>query len=138
MPIVPDLFSTGETLNGCGHTLRTVYKGDRVTAANYLLNQGSNLAIKTDSTVDKISFENESQNLRARAVRVIESNGSAREFKARKEIIVSAGAYCSPAILMRSGIGPKKSLSSHDIECKVELPGVGQNLMDHVVSCSYK
>jgi hypothetical protein len=51
----------GETPDCCGHTLRTVYKGDRVTAANYLLNEGSNLAIKTDSTVNKIILEGEAR-----------------------------------------------------------------------------
>jgi choline dehydrogenase-like flavoprotein len=134
LPLVPDMFSTGETPNGCGHATRTVYKGDRSMAAIYLANKKPNLTIKTETTVDKVILEREGQDLKAIAVRVIENDGSMKEFKAGKEIIVSGGAYCSPAILMRSGIGPKVELSSHDIDCKVELPGVGQNLMDHAVS----
>jgi choline dehydrogenase-like flavoprotein len=66
-------------------------------------------------------------------VQFIEKSGSVRKIQARKEVIVSGGAYCSPTILMRSGLGPKAELASHGIECKVDLPGVGKNLMDHLV-----
>jgi choline dehydrogenase-like flavoprotein len=129
----PDMFATGDTAHGCGHAPRTVYKGDRTTAANYLLNQGSNLAIKTDTIVDKVVLEGEGSDLRASAVKIVEKDGKPTEIRARKEIIVSGGAYCSPTILMRSGIGPKSELASHGIYCKVDLPGVGKNLMDHLV-----
>jgi choline dehydrogenase-like flavoprotein len=71
--------------------------------------------------------------LKATAVQVIEKDGSVRKIVA-KEVIVSGGAYCSPTILMRSGLGPKSELASHGIDCKVDLPGVGKNLMDHMVS----
>lgn len=91
------------------------------------------MAIKTDTIVDKITIEGEAGDLRATAVQVIEKDGSARKIMARKEVIVSGGAYCSPTILMRSGLGPKAELTSHNIECKVDLPGVGKNLMDHLV-----
>lgn len=109
------------------------YKGDRTTAANYFVNKGPNLAIKTDTIVDKVILEGEGSSLQATAVQVIEKDGSVRKIGARKEVIVSGGAYCSPTILMRSGLGPKAELSSHGIECKVDLPGVGKNLMDHLV-----
>lgn len=48
-----------------------------------------------------------------------------------REVIVSAGALRSPGILMRSGIGPAGHLRQHGIEVAVDLPGVGENLMDH-------
>ncbi|KXX76161.1 Oxygen-dependent choline dehydrogenase [Madurella mycetomatis] len=51
--------------------------------------------------------------------------------KARKEVIVSAGAIHSPQVLQLSGIGPKGLLESAGIETKVDLPGVGQNFVDH-------
>ena len=133
LPLKPDMFTTGESPHGCGHAPRTVYKGDRTTAANYFVNKGPNLAIKTETTVDKVLFEGHGSDLRATAVKVIEKDGSVKEIKAKKEIIVSGGAYCSPAILLRSGIGPKVELASHGIDCKVDLPGVGKNLMDHLV-----
>ena len=137
LPLQPDMFTTGDSPHGCGHAPRTVYKGDRTTAANYFVNKGPNLAIKTEMTVDKVILEGHGSDLRATAVKVIEKDGSVKEINARKEIIVSGGAYCSPTILLRSGIGPKEELASHGIDCKIDLPGVGKNLMDHLVSYSF-
>lgn len=128
------MFTTGDNPHGCGHVPRTVYKGDRTTAANYFVNQGPNLAIKTETIVDKLILEGEGSELRAAAVQVVEKDGSVRKIDARKEVIVSGGAYCSPTILLRSGLGPKAELAFHGIDCKVDLPGVGKNLMDHLVS----
>ena len=134
LPLHHDIFSSGESPHGCGHVPRTVYKGDRTTAANYLVNKGSNLSVKTDTIVDKVILEGEGPELRATGVKIIEKNGTARELKAKREVIVSGGAYCSPTILLRSGIGAKSQLAAHGIQCKVDLPGVGKNLMDHLVS----
>jgi choline dehydrogenase-like flavoprotein len=52
---------------------------------------------------------------------------------ARREIIISAGVYCTPAILMRSGIGTSENLNEVGIKTLVDIPGVGRNLMDHPV-----
>lgn len=134
LKLQPDMFSTGDNPNGCGHAPRTVYKGDRANSVNYLVDKGPNLAIKTDTIVDKVILEGEDADLKAVAVRVIDKDGSVREIQARKEVIVSGGAYCSPAILLRSGIGPKSELSALGIDCKIDLPGVGKNLLDHLVS----
>lgn len=141
LPLVPDMFATGDTSSGCGHVNRTVYRGDRTTAANYFRNKGSNLTIQTDTTVDKIVFKGEKQTLRAAGVDVIMKDGTTKYYTAREEIVVSSGSYCSPVILKRSGIGPKDELAAHGIPCKVDLPGVGQNLMDHAVRlhlCSHR
>ncbi|KAH7370498.1 hypothetical protein BKA65DRAFT_488561 [Rhexocercosporidium sp. MPI-PUGE-AT-0058] len=128
-----DMFTTGDNPHGCGHAPRTVYKGDRTTAANYFVHKGPNLSIKTNTTVDKVILEGEGSDLRASAVRIVEKDGSIQEIKAEKEVIISGGAYCSPTVLMRSGIGAKSELAQHKIECKVDLPGVGKNLMDHLI-----
>lgn len=128
-----DMFTTGDNPHGCGHAPRTVYKGDRTTAANYLKNKGPNLAIKTETTVDKILFSGSGADLKATSVQVLDKEGKEHILKAKKEIIISGGAYCSPTILLRSGIGPKEELASHGIECKLNIPGVGKNLMDHLV-----
>lgn len=133
IPLVPDLFTEGKSPIGCGHAPRTVYGGDRTTAANYLLTKGSNLSIKTDTTVDRVILEGQGSELRAVGVRIVEQNGMTRDVKTKKEVIVSGGAYCSPAILLRSGIGAKTELEAQGIECKVDIPGVGKNLMDHMV-----
>ncbi|KAL8656799.1 MAG: hypothetical protein Q9210_000043 [Variospora velana] len=52
---------------------------------------------------------------------------------ARKEVIVSAGAFQSPQLLMVSGIGPQDQLERNNIEVRKDLPGVGQNMWDHVL-----
>ena len=56
--------------------------------------------------------------------------GVARELRATREVILSGGAFNTPQLLMLSGIGPRAELESHGIECRVDLPGVGQNLQD--------
>jgi choline dehydrogenase len=52
--------------------------------------------------------------------------------RARKEVIVSAGAFESPKLLMHSGIGASDELKRHGIDVKKDLPGVGKNLQDHI------
>ena len=63
----------------------------------------------------------------------VQAQGTLGTFKltAKKEVIVSAGAFQSPQLLMVSGIGPKETLQVHNIDPVVELPGVGQNMWDH-------
>jgi len=54
------------------------------------------------------------------------------KYYAKKEVILCGGAFNSPQILMLSGIGPKDELKKHGIKVKKDMPGVGQNFMDHV------
>lgn len=96
----------------------------------------NNITIKTEVTVDKVILSQDRDELTATGVATISKTGQKIEYRARKEVIIAAGAYCSPTILMRSGIGPKDELEEHKIDCLVNLPGVGKNLMDHVV-CSH-
>lgn len=136
MPLNHDMFSTGDVAQGCGHAPRTVYEGIRTTGADFVTNKNhrGNITIQTDTTVDKVTFTQKGNQTRATGVVTKGSDGSSKTFFARKEIIISGGAYCSPAILLRSGIGPKEELEKHRIECTVNSPGVGRNLMDHLVS----
>jgi choline dehydrogenase len=62
--------------------------------------------------------------------RVGQPTGPAQEVRATREVILSAGAYITPQLLMLSGIGPTGELRRHGIEPRVDLPGVGQNLQD--------
>lgn len=89
-----------------------------------------NLTVKTDSRVSKILLEGN----RAVGVEVIGPKGKTEQIRARKEVILSAGAIQSPQILMLSGIGDRDYLAQFGIESKHHLPGVGQNLIDHVWS----
>ena len=138
LPYHPDMFSTGETSHGCGDVPRTVHQGIRTTAADFITKtyRRDNITIKTEVTVDKIIMSRDSGELSATGVATISKAGKKIVYQASKEIIVTAGAYCSPPILMRSGLGPKEQLEKHDIECLVDLPGVGSNLQDHVVCLS--
>jgi choline dehydrogenase-like flavoprotein len=63
-----------------------------------------------------------------------EQNGKISTANTEKEVILSAGAFQSPQILMLSGIGDRKELESLGIEVTHHLPGVGKNLQEHVWS----
>lgn len=136
LPLHHDMFSTGDVPHGCGHVPRSVYKGIRTTSADFITNEyhRANVTIQTDTTVDRVLLEETSNGLRATGVVTQLPDGSSKTFHATKEVVVSGGAYCSPAILMRSGIGSREELAQFNIDCKVDLPGVGKNLMDHLVS----
>ena len=84
------------------------------------------LTIETEATVTRLVLEN------GRAVGVdYMQNGSKKTATANAEVILAAGAYQTPKILMLSGIGPQEELSRHGIQTAVSLPGVGRNLQDH-------
>ena len=85
-----------------------------------------NLHILTDTPVSKVV-------LNGTTVVGAQYGSDLKTVKATKEVILSAGAIGSPAILLRSGIGPKDILDSAAIATIINLPGVGQHLQDHVV-----
>ncbi|WP_187968998.1 GMC family oxidoreductase [Aquibium microcysteis] len=86
-----------------------------------------NLTVETGALVDRVEIVDG----RARAVVYLKDGRPARA-TARGEIVLSAGAVASPGILERSGIGDGARLSAHGIETLVHLPGVGENLQDHL------
>lgn len=135
LPLDPDMFSHGNTPHGCGHAVRTVYQGIRTTGADFVTKTPrDNLHLMVETHVDKVLFDiNEDGEFTAAGVRAVKSDGTVVEVKAKKEVIVSGGAYCSPNILNRSGIGAKGELEKHGIPTLIDLPGVGRNLQDHLV-----
>lgn len=88
-----------------------------------------NLTVWTGAFVQRLLFDGR----RARKVDVL-LKGERQQVEAEREIILSAGAYQSPQILMLSGVGDPAALGEHSIACHHALPGVGQNLQDHVGS----
>lgn len=86
-----------------------------------------NLTILTGATVKRIMFEGN----KAEKVEYY-VGGKLKKAKARREIILCAGAFGSPQILMRSGIGHAKELNDLGIEALVDSPEVGKNLQDHL------
>ncbi|RGP80919.1 hypothetical protein FLONG3_969 [Fusarium longipes] len=136
LPMDHDMFATGENPHGCGHSVRTVHQGLRTTSADFITKQKprDNLHLMVETHVDKVIIDKDAQGeLRATGVRAVKPDGTVVELKASKEIIVSGGAYCSPNILNRSGIGAKEELEKHGITTLVDLPGVGKNLQDHLI-----
>ena len=136
LPYIPDMFTSGESPHGCGHAVRSIYQGVRSTAADYITkdNTRSNIDIMTNVYVDKVILEDTSDGIRAVGVELQDSSGEKRSVKARREVVVTAGVYGSPTILLRSGIGDKHEVEHYGIKSRVDLPGVGKNLMDHLVS----
>lgn len=84
------------------------------------------LTIETGATVTAVKLEGD----RAVGVEYVR-NGTPRSALAGAEVILAAGAYQTPKLMMISGIGPESELSKHGIKVKVALPGVGKNLQDH-------
>jgi choline dehydrogenase-like flavoprotein len=88
-----------------------------------------NLSVVTGARATRVLLEGK----RATGVEYREG-GATMQVKARREVILSGGAYGSPQLLMLSGIGPAVHLKTHGIEVQHELPGVGQNLQDHLTT----
>ncbi len=120
----------GAEQEGVGRFQATIRNGVRCsTALAYLLpaRRRKNLTVHTGAAACRIELEG------GRAVGVsYELNGAPQRVRARREVILSAGAIGSPHLLLLSGIGPADELRAHGIPVAVELPGVGKNLQDHV------
>ncbi len=128
IPYNPDF--NGASQEGAGLYQTTNREGRRCSAAVGYLRPAKNrrnLTIRTGVTVNRILIENG----RAVGVEIARGNGVTVE-RASREVVVTAGAIGSPKLLMLSGIGPAAHLASHGIKTLVDLPGVGQNLHDHL------
>ena len=124
-PIVADLNGTANQEPCVGPAPKNIADGIRMNGAfTYLAPARSrrNLTIRANSLVDRVHFEDG----RAIGVRLDDS-----AVVAGREIVLCAGTYGSPAILLRSGIGPSEQLRDLGISVRHHLPGVGENLLDH-------
>ncbi|APC11234.1 MULTISPECIES: choline dehydrogenase [Providencia] len=123
----------GYQQEGFGPMDRTVTpQGRRASTGRGYLDQAKgrkNLTIVTHATTDTIEFEGK----KAVGVKYYPGNSTtATVIKARKEVLLCAGAIASPQILQRSGVGPEDVLAEFNIPKVHVLPGVGQNLQDHL------
>lgn len=120
----------GSDAVGFGAIQATIYQGRRwSTAAAYLRPAlgRPNLRLRTRALVMRVVIE------RGRAVGVeCIVRGKRQLLRARKEVILSAGVFNSPQLLMLSGVGPADELERHSIPVHAALSGVGQNLHDHL------
>ena len=121
----------GYQQEGFGPMDRTVTANGRraSTARGYLdqARQRPNLTIVTHATTDRILFIGK----RATGVVYLQGNTSLAAYASR-EVLLCGGAIASPQILQRSGVGPGAWLRELDIPLVLDLPGVGQNLQDHL------
>lgn len=105
--------------------------GRRVTAADAWLTTDvrarSNLSIVTGYRVQRLNFDGTS----IRSLQIVGADGTIEIFADR--VVLSAGALESPALLMRSGIGPVEVLRAARVDCAMEAPEVGRNLQDHLL-----
>jgi 5-(hydroxymethyl)furfural/furfural oxidase len=126
-PLVEDI--NADFREGLGPIPMNNLPTQRVSASmGYLdatVRRRANLVILANTYVERIVFEGRT------AAGVIATTAEGRKTFRARETIVSAGALLSPAILMRSGIGPGAHLAEHGIDVVSDLPGVGQHLMNH-------
>jgi len=130
----------GEAQEGVGYYQVTQKDGQRCSAAKAFLTPNlrrPNLTVITDANVQKILFNDDKT-----AIGVsYKYKGKLLNIFAEKEVLLSAGAFNSPQLLMLSGVGPTSELNQHNIEIIHPLAGVGKNLQDHpdiVVSTHHK
>lgn len=112
-----------------------VRKGVRHSTARAYIDPARNrpnLTVLSGMLVRRILFEGR------KAVGIeYEQNGERRTLRARREVILCAGAFNSPQLLMLSGIGPAAQLREKGIDVQVDLPGVGENLQDHPIGLTF-
>ena len=121
----------GENQEGIGYYQTTQKNGKRCSAAKAYLVPAldrDNLTILTDTNVNKINISEG----RTTGVQCIDQEGNEFTVNASKEVLLSSGAFGSPQILLRSGVGPSEEITKHGIDHKIDLPGVGKNLQDHI------
>ncbi|MFZ4479976.1 MAG: GMC family oxidoreductase [Rhodoferax sp.] len=122
----------GASQFGCGPAQVTQKNGERWSAAKGYITPHlarPNLTVITQAHTQRIVLEGK----RAVGAEFLQE-GQARQVRARREVILSGGAFGSPQLLMLSGIGPAAHLRQHGIAVAHDLPGVGQNLHDHVTT----
>lgn len=129
IPLNPDI--CGESAEGMTYYQTTSWKGRRTSTALAYLKPArgrANLEIATGALVTKIELaEREATGV------LYERNGQVFRAKARREVVLSAGSFATPQLLQLSGVGPGALLQQFGIPTVHELPGVGENMMDHII-----
>lgn len=128
IPVNPDF--NGASQEGAGFFQTTTRRGRRASTAVAYLRPARgrrNLQVETSALAQRILFDGH----RADAIEFRQA-GVLRTARARKEILVSSGAYNSPQLLQLSGVGPAELLRQHGIDVVLDAPGVGHDLQDHM------
>jgi len=120
----------GEQQEGCGLLQRTIVNGTRCSTANaylYPARARPNLTVISNALATQLLFNNRS----VTGVQYLHL-GNVEQAYASGEVILSAGAFRSPQLLMLSGLGPALELEKLGIKVREDLPEVGRNLQDHI------
>ena len=124
----------GQDLAGPTLNTLTIVDGRRQSVADAYLSEAvrarANLELRTGLLVDRLAFDDGG---RAIGIHALEGD-TARRLDARRAVVLAAGAIGTPAILMRSGLGPSAALAAVGIPVRRDVPGVGQNLQDHLLA----
>ena len=135
LPRTPDY--NGAQQWGCAPAQVTQKDGERWSAAKAYITphrNRPNLTVITHAHTSKVLLEDsDGQTIVPLACSTC-TKGKTLEVRARREVVLSSGAFGSPQILMLSGVGPAEHLRNHGITVRHVLPGVGQNLQDHVTT----
>lgn len=132
--IPPNPYYNDEIQEGAFEYQVTHVNGERCSVARAYLFPNMdrpNLTVMTGVRAEKVLFEAK----RAVGVSFFKGNKSSKAkqtVRARREVILSGGAFGSPQTLLLSGVGPAAEIKKHGIQLVHELPGVGQNLQDHI------
>jgi choline dehydrogenase len=128
LPFNPDFNSGDQAGTGLYQiTARGRRRSSAAVAYIHPARSRRNLRLTTGARVTRILVE------KNRAIGVeFTRNGQIQTLHARQEVVLSAGALATPRLLMLSGIGPAAHIASHGIKVLHDLPGIGQNLQDHV------
>jgi choline dehydrogenase len=129
IPLNPDF--NGATQEGAGFFQTTSRRGRRASSAVAYLRPAKsrrNLKIETSALARRIRFEGR----RAVGVEYRKGGGALLSARARKEVLISGGAYNSPQLLQLSGVGPAELLRQFGIDVVLDAPGVGNDLQDHL------
>jgi len=128
IPFNPDL--NGAQHFGCYHVQVTQKNGERHSAAAAFIHPNldrTNLDVRTRAHTARVLFEGR------RAVGAeYHRGGQTRTVRARREVVMSAGAFGTPQVLIASGVGPGEQLQSLGIPPVLAIEGVGKNLQDHI------
>jgi choline dehydrogenase len=129
-----DDFNRGDN-TGIGYFEVNQRHGFRVSAAKAFLKpvrSRRNLEVWTGALTKKLRIERGSDGGLRCTGATLRHNGVSVNVNAAREVILSAGAICSPQILQLSGVGPASLLREHGIDVVLDAPGVGANLQDHL------
>lgn len=129
LPLCHDL-NVPEPIGVCASPYSILDGRRQSTAVAYLepARERPNLTIRADTTAIRVLLEGD----RACGVELRDTDGRTGTVRAR-DVVLAAGVFHSPQLLLRSGIGPSDELTAHDIASRVPLDGVGRGYQDHAV-----